>query len=130
MVTVVIASAGPNAEEAAAVAADFFKEEFGVEAQIKVLGPHEQEKIFEHIDPNWVAAILSIPGAILASIKLNQRLKLIERTNAMLAEMRERLGKASGVIHVGTIKTLDLATIKAKELVDAILSARESDDGK
>jgi hypothetical protein len=78
-----------TAWKAAAVAADFFKEEFGVEAQIKVLGPHEQEKIFEHIDPSWVAAILSIPGAILASIELNQRLKLIERTNAVRAEMRE-----------------------------------------
>ena len=130
MVAIVIAAEGPNAEKATAVAADFFKEEFGVEAEIDILGPHKNEKIFEHIDPNWVAAILSIPGAVLSSIELNQRLKFIERANTILAEMRQRLGKASGVIRIGTVKTLDLATVKAKEFVDAILSTREGDDGK
>ncbi|ADP72036.1 hypothetical protein Rvan_2828 [Rhodomicrobium vannielii ATCC 17100] len=130
MVAIVIAAEGPNAEKAAAVAADFFKEEFGVEAHIKVVGPDENEKFFEHIDPNWVAAILSIPGAILSSIELNQRLKLIERTNAMLTAIRQRLGTASGVIRIGSVKTLDLATIKAKELVDAILSAKEDGESR
>ena len=61
---------------------------------------------------------------------IREKAQAVERTNAMLAAMRQRLGKASGVIRIGTVKTLDLATIKAKEFVDAILSAREGDDGK
>ena len=62
MVAIVIAAEGPNAEKATAVAADFFKEEFGVEAQIDILGPHKNEKIFEHIDPNWVRPSFPFPA--------------------------------------------------------------------
>ena len=124
MVTVVIAAEGPEAENAAAVAADFFKREFGGEAESQILSSHEVEKSFP-IEPGWIGVALAIPGAISASIQLNERLKLIERTNAMLAEMRRHLGHAGGVIRVGTVKTFDLPTAKAKDLIDAILSVKE-----
>lgn len=109
------------------MAADFFKREFGIEAQTKVLGSHENEKFFEHIDPNWVSAILTIPSAILASIELNKRYQLIEHTNAMLEEVRKLLGTAGGVIRIGAAKTFDIASAKAKDIVDAL---RSEDDGE
>ena len=129
MATIVIAAEGPNAQEATAVAADFFKREFDGEAETNILSSHEAEKSFP-IEPGWIGVALAIPGAISATIQLNERLKLIERTNAMLAEMRRHLGHGSGVICVGTVKTLDIATVKAKDLVDAILSVKEDDEGK
>ena len=130
MITVVIAAEGPNAEKAAAVAANFFKEEFGVEARRKVSKSPENEKILEHIDPNWISAILTVPSAVVASIELDQRFKLIERTNAMLTEVRRRLGDAGGVIRIGTVKTLDITTATAKDIVDAILNANGGSDAE
>jgi hypothetical protein len=88
MVTVVIAAEGPEAKKATALAADFFKREFGGEAESQILSSHEAEKSFP-IEPGWIGVALAIPGAISASIQLNERLKLIERANAMLAEMRQ-----------------------------------------
>jgi hypothetical protein len=124
MVTLVITAEGPNADQATAVAADFFKREFKVEAESQILSSREAEKSFP-IEPGWIGVALAIPGAISASIQLNERLKLIERTSAMLDEMRRHLGHAGGVIRVGTVKALDIATVKAKDLVDAILSVKE-----
>lgn len=72
MVAIVIAAEGPDAEKAAAVAADFFKAKFGVEGG---------------------------GGS----------------------------GQASGATRIGATKTLDLAKVKAKELVDAILSGKDGD---
>jgi hypothetical protein len=121
MAIIVIAAEGPSAAEASAMAAKFFKEEFGAEARIEAAAPGD-EKVFEHIDPNWICAVLSIPPAVLASIELNQRLKLIERVEGLLAALRQKLGRAGGVIRVGAAKSFDIAAAKAKDIADAILS--------
>ncbi len=96
MATLVIAAEGPNAKDATAVAADFFKKEFGAEAELHIAKSSETERFLEHIDPNWISAVFTVPSGVLASIELNQRFQLIERTSSMLAEIRRRLGNAGG----------------------------------
>jgi hypothetical protein len=118
MANIVIAAEGPNAEKAAAVAAEFFRREFGVEAETQVLKSGEAQR--SGIDPAWLAVILMIPTAIIDAIDLAKRVKLIERAEAMLAEMRRLLGGAGGAIRVGGTKIFDIASAKAKDIVDAL----------
>ncbi len=97
-------------------------------AQAKAAAPRGDERLFEHIDPNWVSVVLSIPGDILVAMELNKRLMLVERTGAMLVEVRRRLGGAGGVIRVGAAKSFDLATAKAKDIAYAIMDAAGGED--
>ncbi len=125
MVEVVIQAEGPQAEKALGVAAAFFEREFDVKAKTEIV---ELEGVRKGIDPNWVAVFIAIPGAIVALIQLDERLKLIERTETMLSEMRATLGKTAGVIRIGAKHKFDIATVKAREIIDAIREAKQDDE--
>ena len=124
MANIVIEAEGPGAQPALDLAADFFAGEFGVKAAPYATQPEGAAK---GLGPEWWAVILSVPGAVLAGMDLAERLKLIERTAAMLAALRARLGTAGGVIRIGAKKTFDIATVKAREIIDAL--AEEEDGG-
>lgn len=96
---------------------DFFAKEFGVEAAPSTL---ETDSPTKGLSLEGWAVILSIPGAIVATMQLAERLKLIERTAIMLENMRAQLGSAAGVIHVGARHSFDIATAKARDLIEAI----------
>lgn len=125
MVEVAIQAEGPNTGDALCLAAVFFETEFGVKAETRAVKPDEVQK---GLDPAWVAIFLIIPTAIKDTIDLIERTKLVERTNAMLTQMRAKLGSAVAVIRVGASRTFDVATAKAKEIVEAILQADHGDE--
>jgi hypothetical protein len=124
MVDVVVQAEGPNASDALRLAAAFFETEFGIKAQTRAVKTEEVQK---GLDPAWLGVFLAIPPAVLAVMDLAERAKLVERTNAMLAQMRVRLGSAAAVIRIGAGKTFDVATVKAKEFIEAIRSADRED---
>jgi hypothetical protein len=64
--------------------------------------------------------ILAIPPAILAIMDIADRMKLVKRFDAMLGEMRTLLGNGKGVIRIGARRTFDIASAKAREIIDAI----------
>jgi hypothetical protein len=122
MIEVVVEAEGPNAEENMRFAGAFFEQEFRVPSQLMQKDPEPGRK---GIDPAWIAVTLAIPPAILAGMELSDRLRLIERTDAMLTQLRARLGKAAGVIRIGARRSFDLISVKGREIIDAI---RESKD--
>lgn len=117
MVTIVIQAEGPNADEALRLAAGFFETEFGIEAKTE---PVAADKLEKGLDPAWLAVLFAVPGAILATMELVQRARLIERTEAMLTQMRAKLGNATATIRIGASRSFNVATVKARELIDAI----------
>lgn len=127
MPAVIIEAEGPGAEAALTLAADFFAAEFGVKATPRAI---EAQTTTKGLGPEWWAVILAIPGAILAVIDLTARARLIERTSAMLADVRSRLGTASGVIRIGARKTFDIATAKARDIIDALLEEDDNDNAR
>ena len=123
MTDIIIAAEGPEAEQALTRAAAFFEQEFGAKAEPHAMPPEAAQR---GLDPAWLAVALAMPPAIVATMQLTEKLRLIERTEAVLAEMRTALGKAGGVIRIGAKKTFDIATAKAREIIDALT---EEDSG-
>ena len=123
MPDIIIAAEGPEAEQALSRATAFFEHEFGAKAEPHAITPEAARRGF---DPAWLAVVLALPPAIVATMELSEKLRLIERTEAVLAEMRTALGKAGGVIRIGAKKTFDIATAKAREIIDALT---EEDSG-
>jgi hypothetical protein len=122
MVDVVIEAEGDEAQQALADVAVFFTREFGATGVPQAPTPRAKQRGF---DPAWLAIALSVPSAILGTLELAERLRLIERITAMLEGQRARLGKAVGVIRIGdTRPPFDIATVKAQEIIDAL-----SEDG-
>jgi hypothetical protein len=127
MVDIVIEAEGRQAEPALARAAAFFEREFGVKATPRVIAAEEAAQ--RGLGPEWLAVILCIPSAIVAVMDLSARLRLIERTTAMLGELRAALGAAGGVIRIGARASFDIATAKAREIVDALTKAEKDEGG-
>jgi hypothetical protein len=123
MADVVIQAEGAEAEIALTEPEAFFRGEFGAAAETRREGG---EGVRRGIDPAWLAVYLSIPSAVLATMDLAARLKLVERTEAMLVRMRAALGGATCMIRIGACRSFDLATAKARDIIDAL---REEDGG-
>jgi hypothetical protein len=74
-------------------------------------------------DPVAIAAlILSIPGAILATMDLLQRARVAERVRALLKQVRETQGSAT--LQVSETSALDLKTATADEVVNLLAKSR------
>ncbi|MEJ2117974.1 MAG: hypothetical protein P8Y36_08765 [Alphaproteobacteria bacterium] len=128
MADISIEAEGADAQGALDLAAAFFADEFGVKASPRA---SQEQAAAKGLDPAWIAVVLAVPPAIVAAMQLEERLKLIERTAAMLEAVRARLGGAAGVIRIGAAKTFDIATAKAREIIDALaeMDAGADDDG-
>lgn len=127
MVNIVIEAEGHGAEAALNLAADFFAGEFGVKAAPHAVAPGDTQR---GLGPEWWAVIIGLPGAVIATMDLAARLKLIERTAAMLEALRAKLGTAGGVIRIGARVSFDVATAKAREIVDALTEEDEDGGGR
>ena len=128
MADIIIEAEGAAAQDALDLATAFFEGEFGATARPHATAPDATQR---GIDPAWLAAALAVPPAIVTTMQLAERLKLIERTAAMLEAVRARLGGAAGVIRIGAAKTFDIATAKARDIIDALaeMDAGADDDG-
>ena len=124
MVKVRIEAEGPQAQAALDEAAAFFEREFGVKAETQAIEPEGTRK---GDAVAWIAMLLTIPPAILATIQLEEKLKLIERTDELLTALRARLGKAAATIRIGAQQHCDVVTVKARELVDELIEAARQD---
>lgn len=125
MTHIIIETEGAGSQAALDLAAAFFEDEFGVKAAPHAVTPDATQR---GIDPAWLAAALAVPPAIVATMDLATRLKLIERTAAMLEAMRARLGSAVGVIRIGARRSFDIATVKAREIIEALAEEDSGDD--
>jgi hypothetical protein len=124
MVDVIIEAEGLDAAAALNAMAAFLQEEFGVEAYARKA---EKARGLQGFDPDWLAVCLSIPPAIIATVDLAERAKLTERVSAVLEKARPLLTVAKGVIRVGAGRIYDIATVTAKDIVDALLDACDDD---
>ncbi len=74
-------------------------------------------------DPVAVAAlILSIPGAILATMTLVERAKIAERIQRLLKKVREI--NSTATLHVGTEPPLDLRIATGDQVFDLLAQSR------
>lgn len=125
LVKVRIEAEGPQAQAALDEAAAFFEREFNVKAEALTI---EAAGSRRGIDPVWIAIILAVPPAIESLVNLAERLELIRRTETMLKQMRDSLGDGAGVIRIGARLSFDIATAKAREIIDAIREAKDEAD--
>ena len=110
---------GPNAQALAAEADAFLREALR-ETPERAVMPAETTPT--RADPIAVAAlILSVPGAVLATLDIAQRLKLAERLDRFLATLRARAGGADRVqLCGGDEPSVDLIRADRDQVMDAL----------
>ncbi|EDM77956.1 hypothetical protein PPSIR1_19144 [Plesiocystis pacifica SIR-1] len=127
MSTLRIRVTGPGADKLAKELAERFADNFGEEV---VLAPeHAAAQNTVRGDPVAVAAlILSIPGAVLATIDLAERMKVAAKWRALQGWVRGRLesGQAVEIDGLG-VEPKALTEAEVSEVVDAAIELKKSE---
>jgi len=116
---------GPNREAVEAALCEFMTEQFSAEPRRAVLlpsgGPTRGGELIE-----WVSLALSVPGALLAVLDLADRLKLKQRIQRLLDEIRSagREGDGGVVLKIEGLPAIDLTQASAADVLNALGSTR------
>jgi len=119
---------GAQAATTAAALETFFAETFGAEAHRESPPPHAIGGAEKAADPIAVATmVLSIPGALLATVDLAERLKLKQKVERLIALARREWREHGTRIWLRRRNATPLALdeIEPAAILDAVEQARE-----
>ena len=109
---------GEAAETAACALAHFFDEEFGIVTSRAAI--QAQPAPGRRADPVAIAAlVLSVPGAVLATMDLAERIRLKEKIGRLIALCRRQKEDSGTIVRLETATGLrDLAELTPDDVLD------------
>ena len=119
---------GPQSGATAAALETFFAETFGAQARRESPSPPTVSEAEKAADPIAVAAlILSIPGALLATVDLAERLQLKQKAERLIALARREWREHGTRIWLRrrNVAPLALDEIEPADVLDAVGKAQE-----